>query len=73
MRNIPDLAARVAALRTGKTVMQGGQYLTVDQVKSLQRSNPELISVPLIGTSKTDGSIDVSIPPFDDKNVRIAM
>ena len=29
--------------------------------------------VPLVGTSKTDGSIDVSIKPFDDKNVRIAL
>ena len=73
LRNIPDLAARVAALRTGKTVMQGGQYLTVDQVNSLRRSNPELTVVPLVGTSKTDGSIDVSIKPFDDKNVRIAL
>ena len=26
-----------------------------------------------MGTSKTDGSIDVSIKPFDDKNVRIAL
>ena len=47
---IPDAAARVAALRTGKTVMQGGQHLTLDQVESLRKTNPELTAVEITGT-----------------------
>ena len=70
---IPDMAARVAALRTGQSVMGGGRYLALDQVKSLRRSNPELVVVKLVGTSGTDATFGAAGPPFDDKNVRIAM
>jgi len=70
---IPDLAPRVAALRTGKSAMAGGNYLTLDQINSLQKTNPELVTVPLEGTSMTSPRLAVSRAPFDELDVRVAM
>ena len=70
---MPDAAARVAALRTGKTVMQGGQHLNLDQVNSLRKTNPELVVVKITGTSKSDPAFYIGGPPFDDRRVRWAM
>ena len=70
---IPDAAARVAALRTGKTVMQGGQHLNLDQVNSLRKTNPELAVVKITGTSKSDPAFYIGDAPFNDRNVRWAM
>ena len=70
---MPDAAARVAALRTGKTVMQGGQHLNLDQVNSLRKTSPELVVVKITGTSKSDPAFYIGGPPFDDRRVRWAM
>ena len=68
---IPDPTTRVAALRTGKSAfIRPG--LPIDEVKSLQRTNPELITKAVISPGSGAGFL-VDRPPFDDMNVRIAM
>ena len=65
-----DYATRMAALRTGKSVLM--YEVVLDQVESLQRTNPELMLTstpprPIAITLKLDE------PPFDDIRVRHAM
>ena len=68
---IPDPTARVAALRTGKSAfIRPG--LPIDEVLSLQRTNPELITKAVISPGAGAGFL-VDRPPFEDRNVRIAM
>lgn len=70
---MPDAAARVAAMRTGKTAMQGGQHLNNDQVSSLKETNPELSAVKITGTSKSDPAYYLGAAPFSIWEVRLAM
>ena len=70
---VPEKAALAAALRTGKTAMAGGKNLTLPQSKGLIRSNPELVAWKVSGTAATVFGFYGGRPPFDEKNVRIAM
>ena len=70
---IGDKAALAAALRTGKTALMGAKNLTLPQVASLRRSNPELVVSRVSGTAATIPLLWPARPPFDNKNVRIAM
>ena len=70
---IGDKAALAAALRTGKTALMGAKNLTLPQVSSLRRSNPELVVSRVSGTAATIPLLWPARPPFEDKNVRIAM
>ena len=70
---VPERAALAAALRTGKTAMAGGKTLTLPQEQALMRSNPELVAWKVTGAASTVPSFYGGRPPFDDKNVRIAM
>jgi peptide/nickel transport system substrate-binding protein len=67
---VPDFATRMAALRTGKTVIIN--EVPPDQVESIQRTRPEL----MLGQTKAR-SIHITLkldqPPFDDIRVRHAM
>ena len=67
---VPDIATRMAALRTGKNVLMG--EIPLDQVESIQRSNPDL----MLGQTKPRSihiTLKVNEPPFDDVRVRHAM
>ena len=67
---VPDIATRMAALRTGKNVLM--YEIPLDQVESIQRSNPDL----MLGQTKPRSihiTLKVNEPPFDDIRVRHAM
>jgi len=75
---MPDVATRIAALRTGKTAWM--RQLTVNQVLSLERTNPELITASVIGTADQAPKMLLHGPDpdreatlFTDINIRIAM
>ena len=68
---MPDEASRVAALRTGKNGFEN--FLPPALVKGIQRTNPELVFMPVSGTAFNGIQFITDVPPFDDKNVRIAM
>ena len=68
---MPDEALRIAALRTGKHGFEN--FLPPPQVKGIRRTNPEIVILPVSGTAFTGIQYVVDRPPFDDKNVRIAM
>jgi peptide/nickel transport system substrate-binding protein len=71
---IPDLAARVAALRTGKVeYLAGPGLLNLDQVDAIERTNPELIKIPVAGASITSPGFNSYDPPFNNLRVRQAM
>jgi peptide/nickel transport system substrate-binding protein len=67
---ILDIATRMAALRSGKTVAMGG--LQTAQAESVARTNPELIPYVALGGSD-EQAFNVTKPPFDDIRVRKAM
>ncbi len=74
---MPEVATRTAALRTGQVDYVGALGLTslrnLDQVESLQRTNPEIVISSY--TFRNDGavSLNVQIESFDDIRVRKAM
>ena len=68
---IPDQSTMLAALRTGKNA-RVAFGLSLDQAKSLQRTNPELLWSTNLDLPWTH-SMDVRKPPFDDIRVRTAM
>ena len=70
---VPEPKAVAAALRTGKTAIAGGKTLTLLQEKALIKSNPELVAWKVPGAVATVPGFYGGRPPFDDKNVRIAM
>ena len=70
---MPDPSTRLAALRTGKIVLLR-DITSVDQAKSLQRTNPELmVKTGIYFRSTSSNAMDVRKPPFDDIRVRQAM
>ena len=71
----PDLTTRLAALRTGKSAFIKNteeSSLATDLVLGLQRTNPELVTVKVPGSSPNPAFL-TDRPPFNDINVRIAM
>ena len=67
---VPDIATRMAALRTGKNVLM--EEIPLDQVESIQRTNPDL----MLGQTRPRSihiTLKVNEPPFDDIRVRHAM
>ena len=71
---MPELSTQLAAFRTGKIAMPNSFQLTIEQVESVQRTNPEVVAKSLgAGTQMTTPAFRVERPPFDNKNVRIAM
>ena len=74
---MPEAATRLAALRTGSVdymgLMGGTQMTSLDQIRSLQRTNPELVWWPIYNRSDNAFGMNVQLPPFDDIRVRKAM
>ena len=70
--NMPDFSTRLAALRTGKSVLLYEVGVSIDVVESIQRTNPELIFSTAEWYTAGIG-FGVHEPPFSDRNVRIAM
>ena len=74
---MPEAATRLAALRTGRVDYMGlmgqTQMTSLDQVRSLQRTNPELVWWPIYNRSDNAFGMNVQLPPFDDIRVRKAM
>ena len=75
---IPEEATRLAALRSGKIDMLGtvgdSQLRSIDQIESLQRTDPEIELGPI--TYRSDQSfvfVGVHRPPWNDIRVRQAM
>jgi len=68
---VPDFSTRLAALRSGKTVIMGG--LQYDQADSLKRTNPELVMLSVPGGGANSIAMKVSAAPFNDIRVRQAM
>ena len=78
---MPEVATQLAALRTGKLDYLGpigaAVMRNLDQVESLQRTNPEIVIWPYTtgAWNRSDNAIgmNVQLPPFDDIRVRKAM
>ena len=74
---MPEVATYMAALRSGKLDYIGqtgqAQIRTLDQLESLQRTNPELVIYPFTNRSDNGFGMNVQLPPFDDIRVRKAM
>ena len=74
---MPEVATQLAALRTGQVdyvgVIGAAQMRTIDQVESLQRTNPELVIWPFSLDSDNGTGMNVQLKPFDDIRVRKAM
>jgi peptide/nickel transport system substrate-binding protein len=74
---MPEVATQLAALRTGTVDYMGrlgaAQIRNVDQVESLERTNPELEMWPSGNQSDNGFAMNIQKPPFDDIRVRKAM
>ena len=75
---MPEMATQLAALRTGRVDYLGpigaAQMRTLDQVESLQGTNPELVIWPNSrGCWGNCIGMNVQLRPFDDIRVRKAM
>ena len=74
---IPDMSGRLAALRTGKIDIMGNTgdaYInSVDDMQSLQRSNPEIDIWPIYLTQGGVFFYNWTLPPTDDVVVRKAL
>ncbi len=74
---MPEVATQLAALRAGKVDYIGflgaSQMRTLEQVESLQRTNPELVIWPFAERSDNGFGMNVQLKPFDDIRVRKAM
>ena len=75
---MPEVSTYVSALRTGQVDYIGAAGGTttlrsVDQLESLQRTNPELKVYPFALRSDQDVGMNTQVKPFDDIRVRKAM
>ena len=75
---MPEVATYVSALRSGQLDYIGAAGGTttlrgVDQLESLQRTNPELKVYPFALRSDQDVGMNIKVKPFDDIRVRKAM
>ena len=75
---MPDPAARLAALRSGKVDVLGtvgdSQLRSIDQIKSLRQTNPEINMWTLKFRSEhAFAPNNINKPPFNDIRVRRAM
>ena len=74
---MPEVATQLAALRTGQVdyVGQIGNtpIKSLDQVDSLQKTNPELVITPYSTVALNAVGLNVQMKPFDDIRVRKAM
>ena len=74
---MPEVATQLAALRTGKVdylgSLGGSQLKTIDQVESLQQTNPDIVIWPFAFRNDNAYGMNVQIEPFDDIRVRKAM
>ena len=74
---MPEVATQLAAMRTGKVDYVGvagvAQLRTVEQVESIQRTNPEVELWPVRFRSDSGFAMNTQIEPFDDIRVRKAM
>ena len=67
---VTDYATRLAALRTGKSVLL--YNVPLDHIESIQRTNPELM-LTRTPSRLVSATLKVNQPPFDDFRVRHAM
>ena len=74
---VPEVATRLAALRTGRIDFigpyQGSAISTLEQVENLERTDPELVIHPITTRSNNAIGINVQLSPFDDISVRKAL
>ena len=72
---MPELATRMAALRTGKVDFVGimARIVSIDQVESLARTNPEIVLTRVWYRSDNSYGFSLTKEPFDDLRVRQAM
>ena len=74
---MPEVATQLAALHTGKVdylgSLGGSQLKTIDQVESLQQTNPDIVIWPFAFRNDNAYGMNVQIEPFDDIRVRKAM
>ena len=74
---MPEVATRLAALRTGRIdyigPYQGSALSSLDQVESLERTDPELVIHPITSRSNNAIGMNVQLPPFDEIRVRKAL
>ena len=74
---MPETATYLAAMRTGRNdylgPISGNAIMALDQLESLQRTNPELVIWPYSSRSDQAVGMNVQLKPFDDIRVRKAM
>ena len=75
---MPEEATRLAALRSGKIdgiglVFCWTQVGSIDQIQSIQRTDPHLTIEPLGAMSNTSFTVNTQEAPFDDVRVRRAL
>ena len=71
---LPEEATAMAALRSGKLDYRRAVWgMSIDQIESLQRTNPEIAVHPFWSRSSDSFAPNHRLPPFNDINVRRAM
>ena len=74
---MPETTTYLSALRTGQIDYVGPitatQLRSIDQLESLQRTNPELVAYPFAQRSDNGVGMNIQLEPFDDIRVRKAM
>ncbi len=75
---MPETTTYISALRTGQLDYIGAAggattLRSIDQLESLQRTNPELKVYPIAGRSDNGVGLNIQVEPFGDIRVRKAM
>ncbi len=77
MQVMPESQTRLAALRSGRVDFLGfhgnAQITSIDQMESLQRTNPDIVVEAYSYRSETSPLVNTSKPPLDDVRVRRAL